>query len=94
MSSLSKIGIRHAPLSNRIVIARFGKDPDVALETRDGMNEFLQALVQYAFDGDMPHEGEAAEVKFGGGSEQFVMTLKRLNTKSEPHGDQSSSPGL
>lgn len=75
--TLSKIAIRHAPLSDRIVLARFGKDPEVALETRDAMNEFLQAVVSYAFDGNMPEPGEAKEVSFGGGDEQFVLTVKR-----------------
>ncbi|NNH67799.1 hypothetical protein [Rhizobium laguerreae] len=82
MTALNKICIRYSPLSNRILIARFGKDPECALETRDGMNDFLQSLVQYAFDGDMPHEGEAAEVNFGGGNEQFVLTLRRKATLS------------
>lgn len=75
--TLQKTAIRVAPLSNRIVLARFGKDPNVALETRDAMNEFWQALVQYAFDGKMPEKGEAVEVSFGGGDEQFVLRLER-----------------
>ena len=75
--SLQNAAIRVAPLSNRIVLARFGKDPNVALETRDAMNEFWQALVQYTFDGKMPRKGEAMEISFGGGDEQFVMRLER-----------------
>lgn len=71
MSNLSKIGIRLAPLSQRIVVARFGKDPNVALETRDAMNEFLHALVMLV--------GVDHELKFGGGDEQFVVTLRRGN---------------
>lgn len=68
---LNKVSIKVAPLSNRIVLARFGKDPSVALETRDVMNEFLQAVVQY---------GEKAEVSFGGGDEQFTLTVARNPT--------------
>lgn len=75
--SLERVQIRHASLSNRVVIARFGKDPEVALETRDAMNEFLKAILSYAFDARMPKPGEAAEVSFGGGDEQFVMTIIR-----------------
>lgn len=75
--TLQKTAIRVAPLSNRIVLARFGKDQNVALETRDAMNEFWQALVQYAFDGKMPEKGAAVEVNFGGDDEQFVMRLER-----------------
>lgn len=75
--TLSNTAIRVAPLSNRIVLARFGKEPNVALETKDAMNEFWQALVQYAFDGKMPEKGRAMEVSFGGGDEQFVMRLER-----------------
>lgn len=75
--TLSNTAIRVAPLSNRIVLARFGKDPNVALETKDAMNEFWQALVSFTFDGKMPAHGEVIEVSFGGGDEQFVMRLER-----------------
>jgi hypothetical protein len=77
MNDLRKIVIRVAPLSNRIVMARFGKDQNVALDTRDAMSEVLQAVVQYAFDGKMPSPGEAAEVDFGGGNEQFILRIER-----------------
>lgn len=77
MSDLEKTGIRVAPLSSRIVLARFGKDPNVALETKDAMSEFWQALVQYSFDGKMPAVGEYAEVNFGGGDEQFTIKISR-----------------
>lgn len=77
--TLSSTAIRVAPLSNRIVLARFGKSPDVALETRDAMNEFWQALVQYAFDGKMPEKGEAMEISFGGGEEQFLLRIERVS---------------
>lgn len=76
------VGIRHAPLSDRIVLARFGKDPHVALETKDAMNEFWQALVSYAFGGKMPEPGSAMEIKFGGGREQFALTLRRLSQET------------
>lgn len=72
-----KTGIRYSPLTKRILLARFGKDPYVALETKDAMNEFWQTLVQYAFDGSLPEPGQAAEVKFGGGDERFTLTLRR-----------------
>lgn len=72
-----KTGIRYSPLTKRILLARFGKDPHVALETKDAMNEFWQTLVQYTFDGAVPEPGQAAEVKFGGGDEQFTLTLRR-----------------
>lgn len=74
---LEKIAIRHAPLSNRVVLARFGKDPQVALETKDAMSDFLQTLVSYAFDGNLPAPGEAREIDFGGGDEQFTVTIRR-----------------
>lgn len=77
MSRLTDVSIRHAPLSDRIVLARFGKDKAVALDTRDAMDEFLQALVSYSFGGKMPDVGEKHEIQFGGGSEQFSMTIKR-----------------
>lgn len=75
--AIEKIGIRYAPLSNRIVLARFGKDPEVALETRDGTDEFLKTLVQYAFDGKMPDKGQRSVVGFGGGDEQYEIIVRR-----------------
>jgi hypothetical protein len=74
---LDRIQIRVAPLSNQIVLARFGKSPNVALETREVMNEFLQALTSYAFDGQLPAPGQGVELQYGGGDEQFVMTIRR-----------------
>lgn len=85
MMALENVSIRVAPLSNRIVLARFGKDKSVALETADAMNGFLQALVQYAFEGKMPDRGRSAEITFGGGAEQFQMSITRL-TDAAPLG--------
>jgi hypothetical protein len=79
MSVLDKIGIRVAPFSHRIMVASFGADPNVALETRDATSEFFQAIVEYAFDGEMPALGEAAEASFGGGNEQFIMLIRRVD---------------
>lgn len=77
MNVLDRVAIRVAPLSNRIVLARFGKDQNVALETKDAMSAVLQAVVQYAFDGKMPERGEKVEISFGGGDEQFTMLIER-----------------
>ncbi|MDX3973266.1 hypothetical protein [Shinella sp.] len=77
MNMLDRVAIRVAPLSNRIVLARFGKDQSVALETKDAMSAVLQAVVQYAFDGKMPERGEKVEISFGGGEEQFTMLIAR-----------------
>lgn len=77
MSVLDRVAIRVAPLSNRIVLARFGKDQNVALETKDAMNAVFQAVVQYAFDGKMPEKGEKVEISFGGAGEQFTMLIER-----------------
>jgi hypothetical protein len=85
VSALDKVHIKHAALSNRIVLARMGKDPNVALDKRDAMSEFWQALVSFSFDGEMPAHGEAVEVSFGGGDEQFTMTLRR---NAEPRHDR------
>lgn len=83
---IEKVAIRHALLSNRIVLARFGKDPTLALETKDAMSDFWKALVSYAFDGKLPPPGEAVEVKFGGGDEQFSLTICR-EPKADQHDD-------
>lgn len=77
---IEKVGIRVSPLSKKILLARFGKDPDVALETKDASNEFWQSLVQFSFDGNMPEKGEAIEITFGGGDEQFSMRLERVRS--------------
>lgn len=74
---LEKVGIRIAPLSNRIVLARFGKDPNIALETRDAGSEFWQALCTLAFDGKLPDKGTSETIEFGGGDEQFLLRLER-----------------
>lgn len=83
MADLSKVQIRVAPLSGRVVLARFGKDDRVALETRDAMNDFLQALCGYAFDGKMPPPGGKASFDFGASDEQFVVTVERRATPSQ-----------
>lgn len=80
MSKLDNIKICRAAISGRVVLARFGKDPHVALETRDAMNEFWQAVASYAFDGQMPEPGKSAEVSFDGADEQFIMTVRRIAT--------------
>jgi len=74
---LSNIRIVYSPLSQRIKLARFGKDQTLALETRDAMNDFLQALVAYSFDGKMPEVGDKREIDFGGGDEQFIFRIER-----------------
>jgi len=80
--ALDNIGIRYSALSERILLARFGRDKNVALETRDAMSEVLQVIVQYAYgDGKMPDIGDCTEVFFGGGDEQFKMVLERVEVK-------------
>ncbi len=77
MTDLNKIKIMHSSLTDRILIARFCKDETTALDTRDAMNDFWQALASYCFDGKMPAKGDKVEVSFGGGDEQFILTLER-----------------
>lgn len=77
MSDLSKICIRYSPLTKRILLARFGKDPNVALDTREAANDFWQTLCMMAFDGKIPAPGTAVEISFGGGDEQFSCVVTR-----------------
>lgn len=77
MSNLDRVHIRHTALGNRIVLARVGKDSNVALDTRDVQSEFWKALVSLAFDGKMPEPGQGVEIDFGGGDEQFTCIVKR-----------------
>lgn len=79
--SLKNITLKVSPFSNRIVLARFGKDPELALETKDIQNEFLQTLVQYIAE-EMPEVGAKYELQFGGGDEQFFLTLERVPAES------------
>lgn len=80
MTKLDNISLRLAPLSNRMVMARFGKDKEVALDTKDVTSDVLQLITQYMF-GSMPDVGQAMELQFGGGSEQFVMKITRIPGK-------------
>ena len=81
MSGLQKMRLAHTAIGGRIVLARFGADPTVALETRDAQSEFFKTAVSFVFDGDLPAPGSAGEVSFGGGDEQFVMTIRRLDAE-------------
>lgn len=83
MSTLDQVSIRVASISGRIVLARFGKDPEVALETRGIQSEFWKALTQYAFDGKMPAPGEAVEIKYGAEDEQFLVRVERRQLDEE-----------
>lgn len=74
---VTKVRIHHAPLSNRIVLARFGADETLALGMRDATSEFCQALVSFVFGGKMPDPGQAGEISFGGEDEQFTVTVTR-----------------
>lgn len=78
MGTLDRIEIRRTALTGKIVLARFGKDPNLALEQREAQNEFWQTLIAFAFDGKMPGVGQAVEVKVGGGDEQFTVTVRRI----------------
>lgn len=78
---INNVRICHAPLSNRIVVARFGKDLRLALGKKDATSEFWQTLVSFSFGGKMPEPGQSAEVDFGAADEQFTLTVTR---KDEP----------
>lgn len=94
MGNLAKVQIRVAPLSGRVVLARFGKDERVALDTRDAMNDFLQALCSYAFDGKMPEPGAKASFNFGAADEQFVVTVeRRALTNTADRGQEEKGNG-
>ena len=84
MSALNNIALRVAPLSGRVVLSRFGKDPNVALETRDAQSEFLQTIVAYLADGEMPEIGAKFDLFFGAGDEQFLLTLQRIKPENAP----------
>ena len=76
--ALDKVRIEHAPLSNRIVLARFGKDPTLALETVDATGQFLKAATSYLFDGQMPEVGAMRAITYGADDEQFKLTIERV----------------
>lgn len=84
---VEKVRICHSTLTGRVVLARFGRDPNIALAKKDASSEFWQALVSFAFDGKMPQPGDAAEIDFGGGDEQFTVSITRKRV--EPAGEQT-----
>lgn len=96
MSGLQKTRLAHTAISGRIVLARFGVDPRVALETRDVQSEFFQTAVSFAFDGRLPAPGAVGEVSFGGGDEQFIMSIRRLDAAPPEGGGPASwgDPGM
>ena len=77
---LENVKLRLAPISNRMVFARFGKNPEVALETKDAMSDVFQVITQYAFGGKMPEKGASIALDYGAGDEQFTMVIKRKET--------------
>jgi hypothetical protein len=46
-STLEKIRIGHSKLTDRIRIARVGKDETVALDSRDATNECIGAVIEH-----------------------------------------------
>lgn len=81
--TLKKTRVEYAPLSHRMVLARFGKDQTCALETVDTTGGVLKALTAYMFNGTMPEVGESAAITYGGGDEQFKLTVERINQRKE-----------
>lgn len=77
MVDLSKIGIRVTALGNQIVLARFGKDPNVSLDQRDAHTEFWSALLSYAFEHEKPEVGDGREINFSGENDAFTVTIRR-----------------
>lgn len=69
--------LRVSPLGDKIMLVRFGKSHEIALERRDITSEFWKALVYYSFFGDRPEKGQTIEVSFGNGGESFTMQLTR-----------------
>ncbi|WP_150132696.1 hypothetical protein [Neorhizobium sp. SOG26] len=96
-TSLSLVGIRVSPLTNQIVLARFGKDPQLALDTRNVENEFFQALCSYAFDHKMPEPGHGGVIQFGAADEQFTAIVRRFSSKEDADKDttlRNAAPDL
>jgi len=77
MTMLEKTCLRVSPLTQKIQMVRFGKDPRVALEKKDATGEFWQALIAFAFDGKLPEKGAACAIEFGSGDEQYSLRLER-----------------
>ena len=76
MSALEKTRVVHSPLSNTLRIARFGKDPTLALEARDAEVEILVNVARWMCD-DTPR-GASKDFSYGG--EHYRMTVLKLDS--------------
>lgn len=64
MGSVNNHRIGWSPLSNQINLYRHGKDPSLALEQRDALNEVLTAAMHYLMD--ERHPSGAVRMEFNG----------------------------
>jgi hypothetical protein len=83
MTKLDKVGIRVSLLSGKVYIARFGKDPQLALETRECLNEFLHAIKEFV--------GVDSERDFGDDDEWYCISLRKIERPNDAL--QGDGPG-
>jgi hypothetical protein len=71
MANLRKLGLRVSRLSGKVYIARFGKDPTLALETREALQEFIVAMLDWI---GVDHEREITSSD----GRKFVVSLREI----------------
>ena len=73
MTDLSKIAVRYSPLSQTLMLCRFGKDPRIALDRREVTGEVMRALVEYMLTDGFE---KGASLDFWVNGEGYTATLK------------------
>jgi len=71
-TDLDRVRVAHSPLSNSIYLARFGADPQVALDKRDAEAEVVTAVIEWAMHGI--RKGAIIEVTTSKG-EPYTLTV-------------------
>ena len=78
MSNLDKTRLVVTPLTNQISLARFGKDPTLALDRRNCESEFWDALINYAFKDMEIKSGRKVRIELGADDDKFVVEISKV----------------
>lgn len=79
---LDKVKVVHSPLTDKLYIARFGKDPRAALETREAEAEIMAALVEHM----MFETPNGSKKEFSFGDQRYRVTLVPIEPETVTKG--------
>lgn len=82
MTDLSKIQLRHSPLSDKIYLCRFGKDPHTALDKREAERDVMIVLVEH-----MMHDAP------GGSEKVFTLGKRKYRLRLTPETGAGNGQG-